>query len=243
MISFETTSLVKAIIGLGLSAMVLLVFFNRAQLRSLLVRNETVTTYLTFFLLRLVPFLCVYVYLDQDPRSDVDFFFRKALAALNRKLVYRDFLSYHAPLFSYLISVPVMVWRSAKAIVLLMAVAEFIIAKATLQRYHSENRSAAVWFVLYYLLPLPFVAMILSSEEDLWMWGFGLLTLALPNGRWFSLWTGILWGVAMLTIKFMLVVFLIPLFFIMPNRFQYVAGLLLVGVPSLAVLYRLVGLD
>lgn len=243
MISFETTSLVKVIIALLLSVAVLVLFFSRNRLTPFLQRNETITTWLTFACLRLLPFIGVYVLLNQEPRSDVDFFFRKAIAALQGKLVYRDFLSYHAPLFSYLISLPLLIWYSAKSIVLLMAVAEFVIAKATLRYYHTRNRSAILWFVLYYVLPLPFVAMILSSEEDLWMWGFGLITLALPKNNRFSLWAGIVWGIGMLTIKFMLIVFLIPVFFIIPNRIQYLAGLLLVGVPSLAILYALVGMD
>lgn len=241
MISFDTTSLVKALIALGLAGCVLLFFYNRERLKPLLQRNETVTTYLTFIVLRLVPFIGVYIILNQSPRSDVDFFYRKAAAALEGKFVYRDFLSYHAPLFSYFISLPLLLWHNARAIVLLMAVMEFIIAKATLRHYRTRTDSPVVWFVLYYLLPLPFVAMILSSEEDLWMWGLGLVTLALPTGRRFSLWAGVLWGIGMLTIKFMLIVFLIPLFFIVPNRVQYVAGLLLVGLPSLAILYGLVG--
>lgn len=243
MISFDTTSLVKTIIVIGLTATVLLLFANRWRVGPFLQRNERVTTCTTFVLLRLVPFLCVYVVLNQEPRNDVEFFYRKAEAALQGQLVYRDFLSYHAPLFGYLISLPLLLWHNARVLVLLMAVMEFIIAKATLRRYRTTADAPVVWFVLYYLLPLPFVAMVLCGQEDLWMWGLCLLSLALAPGRRFSLRLGMLWGVGMLTIKFMLIVFLIPVFFIVPNRFQYVAGLLLVGLPSMAILYALVGMD
>ncbi len=243
MISFDTTSIVKTIIAVGLGVAVLLLFANRQRVGPLLQRNERITTYTAFVLLRLVPFLCVYVLLNQEPRSDVEFFYRKAEAALQGKLVYRDFLSYHAPLFGYLISLPLLLWHNARVLILLMAVMEFVIASATLRRYRLGVDAPVVWFVLYYLLPLPFVAMVLSGEEDIWMWGFCLLSLALPQGRRLSLRLGVLWGVGMLVIKFMLIVFLIPLFFIVPNRLQYVAGLLLVGLPSLLILYGLVGMD
>src|SRR5919202_2569284 len=103
MISLETTSLVKIIIAAGLAAAAFLTYYNRERLKPLLTRNETATVYLTFVLLRLLPFVAIYIFLNQDPRSDVDFFFRKAIAARQGKLVYKDFLSYHAPLFSYLI--------------------------------------------------------------------------------------------------------------------------------------------
>lgn len=243
MISFDTTSLVKSIIVVGLGVAVWLVFSNRQRVGPFLQRHERITTYLSFLLLRLVPFLCVYVVLNQEPRSDVDFFYRKAEAAIQGKLVYRDFLSYHAPLFGYLIGLPLLLWHNARVLILLMAVMEFIIAKATLRRYRTTADAPIIWFVLYYLLPLPFVAMVLSGEEDIWMWGFCLMSLALPRGRKLSFQLGLLWGVGMLVIKFMLIVFLIPLFFIVPNRFQYLAGLLVVGVPSLLVLYSLVGMD
>ena len=243
MISLDTTSLVKTVIVIGLAAAVYVLFANRRRVGFVLQRHERLTTYLAFGVLRLVPFLCVYVVLNQEPRNDVEFFYRKAEAALQGKLVYRDFLSYHAPLFSYLISLPLLLWHNARVLVLLMAVLEFIIATATLRRYRTTTDAPVVWFVLYYLLPLPFVAMILCGQEDLWMWGFCLLSLALPLGRWFSLRLGMVWGVGMLTIKFMLIVFLIPVFFIVPNRFQYVAGLLLVGLPSMAILYALIGMD
>ena len=243
MISFDATSLVKTLITLSLTVAVSLVLANRQRVGSWLLRHEQLTTYLTFVLLRLVPFVCVYVVLNQEPRNDVAFFYRKAEAALQGKLVYRDFLSYHSPLFSYFISLPLLFWHNAKVLVLLVAVLEFIIATATLRRYRAQTDVPIVWFVIYYLLPLPFMAIVLSGQEEIWMWGFCLLSLALPRDRRFSLRLGVLWGVAMLTIKFMLVVFLIPLFFVAPNRWQYVGGLLLVGLPSLLILYGLVGMD
>ena len=243
MISHDTTSLVKVFIAIGLAVAVGLLFANRQRVGPLLQRHERLTTYLTFVALRLVPFVCVYVVLNQEPRNDVEFFYRKAEAAVQGKLVYREFLSYHAPLFGYLISLPLLLWHNARVLVLLMAVMEFVIAKATLRRYRTGTDAPVIWFVIYYLLPVPFVAMVLFAEEDIWMWGLCLLSLTLPEGRRFSLWLGVLWGVGMLTIKFMLIVFLIPLFFIVPNRFQYVTGLLLVGLPSVVVLYALVGMD
>lgn len=243
MISSDTTTLVKAVIAIGLTVVVWLLLVNRQRVGPVLQRHERLTTYLAFVALRLVPFLCVYVVLNQEPRNDVDFFYRKAEAAVQGKLVYREFLSYHAPLFGYLISWPLLLWHNARVLVLLMAVMEFIIAKTTLSRFRAGADAPVVWFVVYYLLPVPFVSIILFAEEDIWMWGFCLLSLALPPGRRFSLRLGLLWGVGMLTIKFMLIVFLIPLFFMVPNRFQYVAGLLLVGLPSLVILYALVGMD
>lgn len=243
MISHDVTSLVKAIVAVLLALAIGLLLANRQRLRAWLEARETLATYGSLVVFRLLPFGLIYVILNQTPRDDVQFFYVKASAAFAGKLVYSEFLSYHAPLFGYFISLPLFIWHNAKMMVLFMTVMEFIIAKATLRYYRPRTREGVLLFVLYYLLPLPFVAMILNAQEDQWMWAFGLLTLLLPQTGRFSLWVGVIWGVAMLLIKFMLIVFLIPLFFVVPNRFQYVLGLALVGLPSLAMLYGLVGMD
>lgn len=192
MISLDTTSLVKVIIVLGLAVAVWLLLANRQRVGPLLQRHERATIFWTFVILRLVPFVGVYLVLNQEPRNDVEFFYRKAAAVLQGKLVYRDFMSYHGPLFSYLISWPLLIWRNGKVLVLLMALVELVIAIATMRRYRATSDTPIVWFVLYYLLPLPFVALVLCGQEDEWMWGFCLLTLALPPGRRFSFWCGVM---------------------------------------------------
>ena len=251
MISFDTTSFVKTIVALGLALAVMLVWGQQRRLLPVLNANQRTTRWLAFVALRLVPFAIIYLVLDQEPRSDVDFFYRKAIPAMQGKMVYRDFLSFHAPLFSYLIALPLFIWNNARVLVLLMALVEFVIANATYRYMRPSTPNAApsdalLRFVIYYLLPLPFVAMVLSSEEDIWMWGFGLLTLALPTSlsdRRFAFLTGLVWAVGMLTVKFMLIVLLIPLFFLIRERLYYLLGLLVVGIPALLILFGLMGTD
>lgn len=244
MISLDTTSLVKTIIGLGLAVLTMLIWHYQRRLLPVLDANQRATRWLAFVSFRLLPFVVVYLILDQEPRSDVQFFYERAVPAMQGGLVYRDFLSYHAPLFSYLTVLPLFIWNNARVLILMMALIEFVIANATFRYLRPKTPDALLRFVLYYVLPLPFVAMVLSSEEDVWMWGFGLLTLALPrslNDRKFALLTGLIWGIAMLTIKFMLVVLLIPLFFLIRERWYYLLGLLVIGIPSVLVFYGLVG--
>lgn len=244
MISLDTTSLVKTIIALGLSVVVMLVWYGQRRLMPVLDANERITRWLAFVALRLVPFAAVYLVLDQEPRSDVIFFYERAVPAMEGKLVYRDFLSFHAPFFTYLTVLPLFIWNNARVLVLMMALLEFVIANATYRYVRPSTPDALLRYVLYYLLPLPFVAMVLSSQEDVWMWGFGLLTLALPaslSDRRFAFLTGLIWGVAMLTIKFMLVVLLIPLFFLIKDRLYYLLGLAVIGIPSILILYALMG--
>ncbi len=251
MISFDTTSLVKTIIALGLAVVVMLVWGQQRRLLPVLNANERATRWLAFVALRLVPFAVIYLVLNQEPRSDVQFFYERAVPAMQGGLVYRDFLSFHAPLFTYITMLPLFIWNNARVLILMMALIEFAIANATFRfvRANTPNPAgtppdALLRFVVYYLLPLPFVAMVLSSEEDVWMWGFGLLTLALPtslNDKRFAFLTGLIWAAGMLTIKFMLIVLLIPLFFLIRQRGYYLLGLLVVGVPTILILYSLVG--
>ncbi len=244
MISFDTTSLIKAIIALVLSVTVMVVWGQQRRLLPVLNANERATRWLAFLALRLVPFAIIYLVLDQDPRSDVQFFYERAVPAMQGKLVYRDFLSYHAPLFTYITVLPLFIWNNARVLILFMALVEFAIANATFRYAQTNMPDALLRFVIYYLMPLPFVAMVLSSEEDVWMWGFGLLTMALPaslSDRRFAFLTGLIWGLGMLTIKFMLIVLLIPLFFLIRDRFYYLLGLLVIGIPTLLILYGLMG--
>lgn len=244
MISLDTTSLLKTIIGLALAGLVMLVWAGQRRLLPVFEANERATRWLAFVAFRLVPFAIIYLLLDQDPRSDVQFFYERAVPAMQGGLVYRDFLSYHAPLFTYLTVLPLFIWNNARVLILMMALIEFVIANATFRFVRPTLPDALLRYVLYYLLPLPFVAMVLSSEEDIWMWGFGLITLALParlSNRQFAFLTGLIWGVGMLTIKFMLVVLLIPLFFLIQERFYYLLGLLVVGIPSVLILYGIMG--
>jgi hypothetical protein len=251
MISLDVTSLTKTIISVLLAGGVMLVWWQQRRLLPLLTPRERAVRWLTFFTMRLLPFAVVYLILDQAPRSDVEFFYLRAVPAMEGKMVYRDFLSFHAPIFTYLTVLPLLIWNNSKAIILMMAALEFVILNATFRyatgRQHQTTGEALLRYILYYLLPIPFVAIVLSSEEDIWFWGFGLLSLGLlargfrAESRGFAYRAGLLWGLSMITIKFMLIVLIIPLFFLIRQRWWFVLGLLTVGVPTIAILYSLMG--
>src|SRR5690606_31793262 len=73
-----------------------------------------------FLIFRVIPWIVVFLVANQEPRGDIPFFFGKAIHAKVGEMVYRDFWSYHAPLFPYIISMPLFIWHTAKAIVALM---------------------------------------------------------------------------------------------------------------------------
>jgi hypothetical protein len=242
MIFFEdTVSIVKVAVSLLLALASWLLIRFPAPFRQTLNHRPILTLWGSFIALRVIPFIIVYLILDFAPRSDTEFFYKKAFSAFQGKMVYRDFLSYHAPLFGYLISLPLYLWNNAKVLIPFMAIVELAIVWATWRYYRSTRPDALLMAVLYFLLPVPFVAMILSSEEDIWFWGVGLITLAYANRAQGSLWIGVIWGLSMIIIKSMVIVLLIPLFFLVDNKFKYVLGLALVGIPSVVILYLMMG--
>lgn len=253
MISLDITSLVKTVVSLLLAGAVLLIWWQQRRLLPLLTPHERAVRWLAFFALRLVPFAIVYLLLDQEPRSDVKFFWDRAVPALEGKMVYRDFISYHAPIFTYLTVLPLLIWYNARSIILMMALIEFVILNGTYQyarrRMGQSTGEALLRYILYYTLPISFVAIVLSSEEDIWFWGFGLLTLALlarglrSDTSAFAYRAGLLWGLGIVTIKFMLIVLIIPLFFLIRQRWWFVLGLLTIGLPTLGVLYSLMDMQ
>lgn len=237
----DTVSIVKVAVSLLLSIASWLLIRYPEPFRKLLNPRPGLTLWASFIGLRVVPFIIVYLIMGFDPRSDTEFFYKKAIAAFEGKMVYRDFLSYHAPLFGYLISLPLYLWNNAKILIPFMAIVEFVIVWATWRYYRPTRPDALLTAVLYFVLPLPFVAMILSSEEDIWFWGVGIITMIYASRAQGSLWIGVIWGFSMILIKSMVIVLLIPLFFLVDNKFKYVLGLALVGVPTIVILYLLMG--
>ena len=197
---------------------------------------------LAFFGCRLVPFIVVYLLLGFDTHSDVPIFYDAASHALRGEVVYRDFWSPYSPLFAYVTALPLLFWHSPKSIVLLMIVMEGAAWWLTYRFYRPRQGSIAqVWALLYLLLPGPFVFCVLGGQEDIWMWLFGVASLWLWSVKASAFRLGLLLAVMLLVTKALAVLIAVALLFWIRRPIQYVAGLLLVGVPSLALLYLLTG--
>ena len=195
-----------------------------------------------FVLCRLVPFVVIYLLMGLDPRSDVPIFYEAASHALQGEVVYRDFWSPYSPLFAYVTALPLLIWHSAKSVVLLMIVMEGIAWWLTYRFYRPRQGSVAqLWALLYLLLPGPFVFCVLGGQEDVWMWLFGVVSLWLwvTNASAFRL--GLLMAAMLIVTKALAVLIAIALLFWICRPVQYVAGLLVVGLPALVLLYALTG--
>ncbi|GAA4469602.1 hypothetical protein GCM10023189_56850 [Nibrella saemangeumensis] len=204
---------------------------------------------LSFLCFRIIPFILVYVILDYDTRSDVPMFYDSAVEALKLKVVYREFDTAYSPLFPYLTALPLMVWNSPKAILLLLMLTEGVTLWLTYKLYlpsvdrlrYSDDLLRKI--MLYLMLPIPFVLSVLGGQEDILMWLFGAWALLIWRRKRDDLWIGIVLGLGMVVTKAILVLTLIPVFFLVQNRFRYVLGLIIVGLPSLVIMYALAGLE
>ena len=213
-----------------------------------LAQKQRVALIISFLLgiFRLLPFLIIYVFLNELPRGDVPFFFYKATAVQAGGLVYQDFWSYHAPLFSYLIALPLWFWNNPRAIVALMMLVEAGLVIGTFQYYSKRQNPAEALknVALYLLLPAPLVMLLLGGQEDIWFWGIALLMLYYLQTTKATGWgLGLRFSLALVAIKATFVFWLIPVLLQIKDKIKFLAALLVVGLPTVALLYYLVGMQ
>lgn len=197
---------------------------------------------IAFVVCRLVPFVVIYLLIGVDPHSDVPLFYDAASHALRGEVVYRDFWSPYSPLFAYVTALPLLVWHSAKSIVLLMVVLEGIAWWTTYRFYRPRRGSVAqLTALLYLLLPGPFVFCLLGGQEDVWMWLFGVASVWLWAAQPNAFGLGLMLAVMVLVTKALAVLIAVALLFWVRRPGQYIAGVAVVGVPALVLLYVLTG--
>ena len=242
-ISFETTFLIKSLLSIVACVLGILLWFFYQNLSSVLEKNKSITVFTLITLTRVIPFIIVFIVLKQEPRGDIPFFFYKAQHAMHLDMVYRDFWSYHAPIFSYILAIPLLIVNKASSIVALMMVGEVICVLLS-YRYYSKIDANSYQKLLHYLImPAPVIICLLGGQEDIWLWGFALwgLVVLVRSGNEFYL--GLIIALALLCLKATFVFFLFPIFFLLRRKISFLLALALVGLPALILLYSLVGWD
>ncbi|WP_149241252.1 hypothetical protein [Dyadobacter sp. 32] len=206
-------------------------------------RREGLVFSLTFILLRLIPWIGIFLIFNELPRGDVPFFFYKAEAAKSGGFVYRDFWSYHAPLYAYIISLPVWIWHNSRAIVLFMVVIEGGILWLTYQTYKNRSERALQLAVLYLLLPAGFMYILVDGQEEVWFWGAALLIwrYTIKNRENYEVGIGLLFALTLLTIK-VTFIFLLPAILVMVKKpVKMLLVMAAVGLPAVGFLYWQIG--
>ncbi|MCU0338458.1 MAG: hypothetical protein MUE30_01130 [Spirosomaceae bacterium] len=205
---------------------------------SKLQNRDTQVIGLAWAIFRLLPFILIFVLMNQSPRGDVPFFWGKASVAVTGKWVYKDFVSYHAPLFSYLIALPLLLWYSSKAIVLLMVLIEGVIVWLTYRVYQNQTANALKTTSLYLALSAPMVMVLLGGQEDIWIWGVAAwMLLYYQKNHKDGLGLGVRFASGLVLIKATFGFWLFPLWFLLKQRWPFLLGMLIVGIPTLVILY------
>lgn len=197
---------------------------------------------LAFVILRVAPFVALYLVFQLAAQSDVvSYFFPQASAALQGKLVYRDFESHYAPLFPYILATGAAIWHDPRSIVLLMIVMEGLALFFTylaFRRYTSPYNLNLAGF-LYLLSPAPFLLVVLGGQEDLWIWTFGIVVYWLLMRRKYAF-AGLAGGIGFLSTKVLFGLAMLPPIFSVRRPLQYVIGCCVAGIAYL-ILWIFVG--
>ncbi len=238
-----TVFYIKLIINLGLTFGIFWVISRSDLFSKWQKENEKLIFGLGFLILRLIPWAGIFLIVSEEPRGDIPFFFYKAEAAKNGGFVYRDFWSYHAPIYAYIISLPVWIWHNARAIVLFMVLMESGILWLTYQTYKQKSSRALQLAIIYYLLPAGFMYILVDGQEEVWFWGAALLIwrYTIRKTDNYEIGIGLLYALALLTIK-VTFIFLLPALLVVVKRpVKMLLVMAAVGIPAVGFLYWQIG--
>ncbi|WP_155296295.1 hypothetical protein [Spirosoma rigui] len=229
----------KSATCLILGLVLLVALYKRSWLENQLEKPGVPWLFLFWFVLRLLPFLGIYVLLSYEPQSDVrDYYYPIAMGAGTGKVLYRDVYCPYSPFFGYYLAVPLWLWNSTRMVVLTMTVVEALGVWLTYRANdRSESRGERLFRALfYYLLPVPFVFCVMSGQEDVSLWIFALLAgQAVAGGHSFR--AGLWFGLGLLSTKAVFVLLFVPFIFLVTNKVRFLAGCIVLGLPVLIFLY------
>lgn len=241
-------NIILAKTGISIAALVFTaaLLFKREALTSWLEKKSANSVLgAAWVILRLLPFIAVYIVANMEPTSDVNGFWDEGSKASLGQVVYRDFWSPYSPLYAYFLGIWLKLWYSPKMIVLTMAVMDGI---ALLASYHFfrafKSRGTLLFYGLIYLvLPGSLVLCVIGAQEDVWMWLFVIVAYLLRERTLRVEWYAATLAIGLLMTKAIFVLILVPLFLLEKQKIRFVIPIAIIGIISLGILYPLVGLE
>ena len=208
-------------------------------------KSANVVLSVAWVILRLLPFIAVYVVANMEPTSDVNGFWDEGSKASLGQVVYRDFWSPYSPLYAYFLGIWLKLWYSPKMIVLTMAAMDGIALVASYHFFRPFQSRGTFLFraLIYLLLPGSLVLCVIGAQEDVWMWLFVILAYLLRERTLRVEWYAIILAIGLLMTKAIFVLIMVPLFLLEKQKVRFVIPIAMIGIISLAVLYPLVGLE
>lgn len=239
-------SIVFAKLGISLFALVLVgvLLYSKKRLTPWLeTKNTNGFLLVGWVVLRLIPFIIIYLIADFEPTSDVNGFWDEASKASMGQIVYRNFWSPYSPLYAYFLGLWLKFWYSPKMIVLTMAAMDGVALWASWHFFRSFQSKGDFLFksLLYLLLPGSLVLCIIGAQEDVWMWLFVILAYLLRERTVRVEWYAVVLAIGLLMTKAIFVLILVPLFILEKQKIRFLIPMIIIGILSLAILYPLVG--
>lgn len=196
-------------------------------------------------ILRLLPFIAVYLIANMEPTSDVNGFWDEASKASMGQVVYRDFWSPYSPLYANFLGIWLKLWYSPKMIVLTMAVMDGFALLASYHFFRPFQSQGTFLFrsLLYLLLPGSLVLCVIGAQEDVWMWLFVILAYLVRERTLRVEWYAVILAIGLLMTKAIFVLILVPLFILEKQKIRFLVPMAIIGIISLAILYPLVGFE
>ena len=235
--------LFKSILSLLLSVATVLVLVARKKYARFYTEKALV---ISWVLLRVLPFVAIYVFLGFEPRSDIaGFLVGWGTHARQGELIYRDFVCTYSPFFPYLIGFSMAVWNDPRAIVFLMVFMEGVALLGTYFFYKPTLPREELIFksLIYLCLPASLILCVVGGQEDVWTWLF----VALAGWAFYSKRSYVLYGsllvLGLLSTKATFVLVLPALLILAKNQYRLFVVMALWGIAVLAILYALVGLE
>lgn len=234
----------KLLIAFLLSCCTIGFWVKREYIKEVFERTaESKVIGLSFVILRLIPFVIIYLIMGIEPQSDVEGFWEEASLAFEGKVVYRDFWSPYSPLYPYFLAIWLAIWYSPKTIIIVMAVVEGLAVWYSNRFYDNLlPKGERLWKSLMYLiLPGSMMLCVIGGQEDVWMWFVLLIAFLLGKKKGnIGVYSWVL-ALGLLLTKAIFVLVIIPLFWIEKKKFHFALPMALVGVVSFVILYTLVG--
>ncbi len=157
---------------------------------------------------RLGLFIGLYLILGYEVKGDVGhYYFQEGQHVLDGKTVYKDFETSYSPLFPYLIAGILLIWHSAKALILAAIVFEFLslpIWLAVSRRWFKE-KTTRIATLLYVTSPIPLLNVGMKGQNQVWVAFLLVISLWLLTRR--DTISGFVQGFSLIAIKVLSLLF------------------------------------
>ena len=201
-------------------------------------RQFSFASFAIFLISRLGLFIGLYLILGYEVKGDVGhYYFQEGQAVLDGKTVYKDFESSYSPLFAYLIAGILLIWHSAKAIVLAAIVIEFLslpIWLAVARRWFDE-RITRIATLLYVTSPIPLLNVAMKGHNQVWVAFLLVISLWLLARR--DTLSGFVQGFSLIAIKVLSLLYAPVLWLFATGRFRWLGAFALLPVITLIIAF------